>query len=46
MELCIKKIKCTQRKPNQNKVNEAKTIENIKYELILSWPSDLVYRDL
>ena len=26
-----------QRKQNENKVNEGKTVENIKYEPILSW---------
>ena len=31
---------------NQNKVNEAKTVENIKYEPILSLSSDFIYRDL
>ena len=31
---------------NQNKVNEAKTAENIKYEPVLSWSSDFIYWDL
>ena len=31
----------TQRKQNQNKVNEAKTVENIA-----SWSSNFIYRDL
>ena len=38
--------KQTQRKQTQNKVNQAKTVENIKYEPILTWSSDLIYRDL
>ena len=49
MELLIKKYVCpklTQRKQNQNKVSEAKTVENIKYKPILSWSSDFMYRDL
>ena len=31
---------------SQNKVNEAKTVENIKYEPILSLSSGFIYRDL
>ena len=31
----------TQRKQNQNKVNETKTVENIA-----NWSSDVIYRDL
>ena len=49
MELLIDKCLCpkyTQRKQNQNKVNETRTVENIKYEPILSWSSDFIYRDL
>ena len=49
MELLIKKYVCpkeTQTKQNQNKVNEAKTVENIKYEPILSLFFDFIYRDL
>ena len=33
-------------KQNQNKVNEAKIVENIEYEPIISWSSDFVYRHL
>ena len=36
--------KIHKRKQNQNKVNEAKTVENIKYEPILSSYSDFNYR--
>ena len=42
----IKKCVCpkpTQRKQNQNKANEAKTVENIKYNSILSWSSGFIY---
>ena len=49
-ELLIKKNVYVQNKykgkKNQNKVNEARTVENIKYEPILSWSSDFIYRDL
>ena len=38
--------KIHKRKQNQNKVNEAKTVENIKYEPILTWSSYFIYRDL
>ena len=31
---------------NQKKVNEAKTVENIKYEPIQSLSSGFIYRDL
>ena len=31
---------------NKTKVNEVRTIENIKYEPILSWSSDFIYMDL
>ena len=40
----MSKKKKKQRKQNQNKVNEAKTVENIKYEPILSFSSDFIYR--
>ena len=29
---------------NQSKVNEAKTVQNIKCEPILGWSSDFIYR--
>ena len=31
---------------NQNKVNEAKTVENIKYEPVLSLSSGFIYKGL
>ena len=32
-------------KQNQNKVNETRTVENIKHEPILSWSFDFIYRE-
>ena len=36
--------KWIQRMSNQSKVNEAKTVQNIKCEPILGWSSDFIYR--
>ena len=43
----IKKCVCPKKQNgNKTKVNEAKTVENIKYEPILCSSSDFIYRDL
>ena len=42
--MCMSKINTNETKPKQ--VNEAKTVENIKFELILSCSSDFIYRAL
>ena len=44
MKLLIKKNVNVQNKHKGNKikVNEARTVENIKYEPILSWSSDFI----
>ena len=38
--------KINTRKPNKNKANEAKTVESIKYEPVLSWSSNSIYKGL
>ena len=45
MELLIK-VMCVQNKHKGSKINEGRTVENIKYEPILSWSSDSIYREL
>ena len=40
----MSKINTKETKPN--KANEARIVENIKDEPILSWSSDFIYRDL
>ena len=47
MELLMKKMcisKINTKEKNQNKVSETKTVENNRYEPILSWSSDFIYR--
>ena len=41
-KMCISKINTKEKK--KNKVSETKTVENNRYEPILSWSSDFIYR--
>ena len=38
--------KINTKESKSNKVNEARIVENIRYEPILNWNSDFIYRDL